>query len=75
MSEEGFSVELNGFVPNTALCNEWVLNFESWRSQVAVKESFPHDVSLTDDPKQLCYCFRKYVTVVSLKIRQSTFSV
>ena len=27
--EEGFSVVLKGFVPNTARYNEWVLNFES----------------------------------------------
>ena len=33
VSEEGFSVALKGFVPNTAHYNEWVLNLESWRSQ------------------------------------------
>ena len=60
--EEGFSVVLKGFVPNTAGYNKWALNFESWRSQVAVEESFPHDVLLTDDPKLLCSCLRKYVS-------------
>ena len=44
VSEEGFSVVLNGFVPNTSRYNEWALNFESWRSQVAAEESFPHNV-------------------------------
>ena len=64
MSEEGFSVALKGFVPsNTARYNQWALNnFESWRSQTAVKETSPHDVVLTDDPKLLCSCLRQYVS-------------
>ena len=64
MSEEGFSVAQKSFVSsNTAHCNQWALNnFESWRSQVAVEESFPRDVLLTDDPKLLCSCLRKYVS-------------
>ena len=33
----------------------------SWRSQVAVEDSFPHNVLLTDDPELLSYCLRKYV--------------
>ena len=40
VSEEGFSVALKGFVSNTTRYNESVLNFESWRSQVAVEEFF-----------------------------------
>ena len=28
VSEEGFSVVLKGFVPNTARYNKWALNFE-----------------------------------------------
>ena len=53
-----------GFVSsNTAHCNQWAINnFESWKSQVAVEESFPHDVLLTDDPKLLCSCLLKYVS-------------
>ena len=62
MSKEAFSLALKGLVPNTARYNEWALNFESWRSQVAVEESFPHNVLLTDDPKLLCSCLRKYVS-------------
>ena len=62
MSEEGFSAALKGFVPNTARFNEWALNFESWKFQVAVGESFPPDVLLTDDPKLLCSCLRRYVS-------------
>ena len=63
VSEEGFSGAKKGFVPsNTARCNQWSLgNFESWRSQVAVKESFPHNVLLTDDSEVLCSCLCKYV--------------
>ena len=60
--EESFSVALKGFVPNTTRYNEWVLNFESWRSQEAGEKSFPHDVLLTDDPKLLRSCLRKYVS-------------
>ena len=64
MSEEGFSLAKKSFVSSNATrYNEWALNnFESWRSQVAVEESFPHDVLLTDDPKLLCSCLRKYVS-------------
>ena len=37
---------------NIARYNEWALsNLESWMSEVAVEDSFPHDVLLTDDPK------------------------
>ena len=63
MSEEGFSVSQKSFASsNTAGYNEWELNnFESWRSQVAFEECFPHDVLLTD-PKLLCSCLRKYVS-------------
>ena len=47
---------------NTAGYNEWALNnIASWRSQVAVKEFFPHDVLLIDDPKLPCSCLCKYV--------------
>ena len=60
-----FSVALKGFVPNIARYNEWVLNFESWSSHVTVKESFPHDVLLTDDPKLLCSCLRNYVSITA----------
>ena len=59
--KEGFSLALKGFVSNTARYNERVLNFESWRSEVAVEESFPHNVLLTDDPKLICSCVRMYV--------------
>ena len=64
MSEEGFSVAQKSYVSsNTARYNEWALsNFESWWSKVAVEDSFPHDVLLTDDPKLLCSCLRKYVS-------------
>ena len=62
VSEKGFSVALKGFVPNTARYNEWALNFKSWRCQVAVEESFPCDVLLTDDPKLLCSCLCTYVS-------------
>ena len=52
MSEDGFSVAQKGFVPsNTARYNNWTLNF-------------PHDVLLTDDPKLLCFCLRKYVSIL-----------
>ena len=44
VSEEGFSVVLKGFVPNTVRYNDWELNFKSWRSEVAVEESFLHDI-------------------------------
>ena len=64
MSEEGFSVAQKSFVSsNTARYSKWVLNnFVSWRSQVAVEESFPQDILLTDDPKLLCSFLRKYVS-------------
>ena len=64
MSEEGFSVAQKDFVhSNTSRWNQWALNsFESWRSQVAVEESFPYDVLLTDNSKLLCSCLRKYVS-------------
>ena len=60
MSEGGFSVALN--FPNTAHYKEWVLNFESWKSQVAVEEYFPRNVLLTDDPILLCSFLCKYVS-------------
>ena len=64
MSEEGFSLAQKSFVSSNATrFNEWALdNFESWRSQVAVEESFPNDVLLTDDPKLLSSCLRKYAS-------------
>ena len=65
MLEEGFSFARKTIVSsNTARYNEWALsNFESWRSQVAVEDSFPQDVLLTDDPKLVCSCLRKYMYV------------
>ena len=62
--EEGFSVAQKSFASsNTARYNEWALrNFELWKSQVAVEDSFPCDVLLTDDPKLLFFCLRKYVS-------------
>ena len=71
VSKEGSSLALKGFVPNTARYNEWALNFESWRSQVAVEESFPHDVLLTDDPKLLCSCLRKYMYVSNMLVAKN----
>ena len=64
MSEEGLSVAQKSFVSsNIARYNEWALSsFESWRSQVAVGDSLPHKVLLTDDPKLLCSCVREYVS-------------
>ena len=45
------------YVSNTARCNKWGHNnFESWRSLVAVEESFPDDVLSSDDPKLLRSC-------------------
>ena len=45
------------YVSGTALCNKWAFNnFESWRSRVAVEESFPNDVLSIDNPKVLCSC-------------------
>ena len=61
LSEVGFSVVLQGFVPNTACYNEWALNFESWKFRVAVEEAFPRNVLLTDDSKLHCSCLCKYV--------------
>ena len=64
MSEEVFSFAKKTFVSSNAThYNEWALNnFESWRAQVAVEESFPHNVLLTDDPKLLCSCLCTYVS-------------
>ena len=50
---------------NTARYNEWALsNFKSWMSQVAVEDSFPHDVLLTDDPKLLCLVFVSMLVIL-----------
>ena len=59
VSEEGLSVAQKGFVPsNTAGDNKWALdNFESWRSQVALEESSPDNLLLTDNPKIFVLAF------------------
>ena len=62
VSEEGFSVELN--FPNAARYNEWALNFESWKSQVAVEESFPHNVLLTDDLNYFVLAFLSMLVIL-----------
>ena len=49
---------LHKYVSNTTSCNKWALNgFESWRSRVAVEESFPDEVLSSDDLKLLRSCF------------------
>ena len=67
VSDEGFSVAQKCFVSNnTAHCNQWALNnFESWRSQVAVEESFPRNVLIIIEwwsKTILCFFLRKYVS-------------
>ena len=55
VSAERLSVTQKGFVlSNTVHCKKGVLNnFKSWRSQIAVEESFLDKVLLTDDEKLL----------------------
>ena len=60
----GISVALKGSVINTASYNKWALKFESWRSQVAVEESFPHNVLLTDDPNLLYSAFKNMLVIL-----------
>ena len=66
VSEEGCSVVQKGFVPsNTARCNEWALKW-FWVVEVpgscrGIFSTCRSDVLLTDDPKLLCSCLRKYV--------------
>ena len=48
------------------ITNGRLISSHGWRSQVAVKESFQHDVLLTDDPKLLGSCLCKYVGILLL---------
>ena len=57
------------YISNTAHCNKWALNdFDSWRSQVGVEESFPDNLLSTGDLKLLCSCLCKYVSTVILLV-------
>ena len=38
--------------------------FESWRSEVAVKESFPHNVLLTDNPNYFVLAFASLLVIL-----------
>ena len=75
MSEEGFSVALKCFISYSARYTEWVFNLESWRSQVAVEESFPHAVLLSDDPKLRILCCPLHINIMHAWKQFSTFEL